>query len=76
MRKADLIEKLNEKGVPQQSYSVDGMKGGECLCIVEECGIWKVVYNSRGKITNSVECESEEAAYDEIYKQISDAYGW
>ncbi len=76
MKKADLIKALDKKGVPQQSYSLDGLKGGECLCVVEEDGIWKVVYNSQGKITDSTECESEAAAYDEIYKQIADAYGW
>jgi hypothetical protein len=76
VKKADLIKKLDEKGVPQQSYSLDGLKGGECLCVVDEDGVWKVVYNSRGKITDSTKCESEEAAYDEIYKQIADAYGW
>lgn len=76
MKRADLIKKLDKKGVPRQSYSLDGLKHGECLCIVEEDGNWKVVYNSRGKITDSTECESEEAAYDEMYKQIADAYGW
>jgi len=76
MKKNELIKKLDEKGVPQQSYSLDGLKDGECLCVVEEDGVWKVVYNSRGRITNSTDCASEEAAYDEIHNQIADAYGW
>lgn len=76
MKKTDLMKKLVEKGVPSQSYSLDGLKGGECLCVVEKDGIWKVVYNSRGRITDSTECESEETAYDELYQQIADAYGW
>ncbi len=29
MKKADLIKALDKKGVPQQSYSLDGLKGGE-----------------------------------------------
>ncbi len=76
MKKSNLIKELDKKGVPQQSYSLDGLKSGECLCVVEEDGIWKVVYNSQGKITDSTVCESEEAAYDEIYKQIACAYSW
>lgn len=76
MNKVELAKKLNERGVPEQSYSLDGLKNGECLCMVNEGGVWKVVYNSRGRITDSVECSSEEAAFDEIYRQISNAYGW
>ena len=76
MKKSELASKLEERGVPNRSYSLNGLKDGECLCVVKENGVWKVIYNSRGKITDSTTCISEEAAYDEIYKQIADAYGW
>lgn len=76
MNKTELIQTLDDKNVPRQSYSLGELKNGECLCVIEEEGIWKVVYNSRGKITDSTSCASEEAAYDEVFKQIADAYGW
>lgn len=76
MKKEDLISLLDKKNVPRRSYSLDGLKEGECLCVIQENGVWKVVYNSRGRITDSIECKSEEAAYDEVYKQIEEAYGW
>lgn len=64
------------KKVPHQSYSLDGLKNGECLCVVNRDDSWQIVYNSQGRITSVTECQNEEDAYEELYRQISVAYGW
>ena len=74
MKKDELIRKLDEKGVPRQSYNLDGLKDGEILCVINDGG-WKVVYNSRGRISDSIDCASEKDAYDTLYKEMKDAYG-
>ncbi|CAE6938879.1 hypothetical protein ACOMICROBIO_LKFPLAJE_03592 [Vibrio sp. B1FIG11] len=76
MKREELLFLLTQKKVPHQSYSLDGLKNGECLCVVNRDGSWQVVYNSQGRITSVTECQNEEDAYEELYRQISDAYGW
>ncbi|WP_258070629.1 hypothetical protein [Vibrio jasicida] len=44
------VDKL--KKVTHQSYSLDGLKNGECLCVVNQDDSWQVVYNSQGIITS------------------------
>ena len=46
------------------------------VCVVNRDDSWQVVYNSQGRITSVTECQNEEDAYEELYRQISDAYGW
>lgn len=76
MNKEDLRQLLKSKNVPHQSYSLDGLKDGECLCIINENNSWRIIYNSRGRITQTIECKSEDDACDKLYQMISDAYNW
>jgi hypothetical protein len=76
MNKGELKAILEEKNVPKISYSLDGLKQGECLCIINENGKWKVVYNSRGVISYSEDCDGEESACDKFFEIMKNDYGW
>lgn len=76
MNKVELQSLLIAKGVPQTSYSLDGLKQGECLCVINENGKWKVVYNSRGVISFSEDCAGEESAYAKFFEIMKNDYGW
>lgn len=76
MNKNELQAILIAKGVPKISYSLDGLKQGECLCVVNDNGIWKVVYNSRGVISFSEECVGEGEAYEKFFNIMKKDYGW
>lgn len=76
MNRKELKDELLIHGVPEISFSVDGIKDGECMCIVNDGGRWKVVYNSRGKIVNIADFEEEEEACDFMYGEMKQEYGW
>lgn len=76
MNKLELQTILDIKGVPEAIYSLNGLKHGECLCVVHENNKWKVLYNSRGRISYIEECTGEEAAYDLFFKIMKEDYGW
>lgn len=75
MTKNELILKLENKNVPKDIYSLEGLKDGECLCVVH-LGVWDVVYNSKGKITYRESFENVEDAYDRFYEIMKNDYGW
>lgn len=76
MRREELIAELNKKNIPEGIYSLNGIKDGECLCIVKEDSTWDVVYNSRGKITYKQSFNNEEQAYSHFYQIMKEDYGW
>ncbi len=82
MTKNELIHKLDEKNIHRKLYNLDGslelcFKGVyEGYCVIEEKGIWKIIYNSRGKISYSMDCDSEDVAYDELYKEFAFQHNW
>lgn len=63
MTRAELQAILEINDIPKISYSLDGIKPGECLCIVHENQKWYVLYNSRGTISYREEFKNEEDAY-------------
>jgi hypothetical protein len=76
MKKKTLLQILVSKHVPESSYSLNGIKDGECLCIIKEDSSWKIVHNSRGKITFSESCADEEECYERFYEIMKHDYGW
>lgn len=76
MTKDELQILLDAKGVPGISYSLDGLKNGECLCVLHDEQEWKVVYNSRGRITYTAICANEEDAYQVFLEVMKNDYGW
>jgi hypothetical protein len=76
MKISDLKSVLESKNVPPLMYSLDGIKQGECLCLESENGVWRVFYNSRGKITFSNEFLTEDDACNKFYEIMKNDYGW
>jgi hypothetical protein len=76
MNKKDLLNLLKRNKVPSISYSLNGIKDGECLCLYKKNNVWHVVYNSRGKIINIAQFKLEEEAYAFIYEEMKKQYKW
>jgi hypothetical protein len=74
MDRSELEKILQERNVPNMSYSLNGLKGGECLCIVEENDVWKVIYNSRGRIGYLAICADEENACEVFFGIMKKSY--
>jgi hypothetical protein len=76
MKKSELLKVLKNKNVPSTSYSLEGIKDGECLCLLEKKGKWQVVYNSRGNIISIADFQTESEACDFIYNEMKRQYKW
>lgn len=76
MTHEELQAKLTAKGVPEQIYSLDGLKNGECHCVVQENGTWKVVYMERGHVSEIATGLTQSEAYDLLYDELRSMYGW
>lgn len=76
MKKAELEAFLSAKQVPRQMYSLDGLKNGECYCVLHTEDLWKVVYMERGRTSDVAVGLSESEAYDVIYNEFRSMYGW
>lgn len=76
MNKAELEAILDARQVPKQLYSLDGVKNGECYCVVKDGDARKVIYMERGRTSDIVTEVSEESAYDTIYNEFCAMYGW
>ena len=74
MTRAELIEKLNFLQIPQNYYSFDNIKMGECFSVVKENGRWVIYYAERNipEKMNSFDLETD--AYDYLFKTISHGY--
>lgn len=67
MMRDQVISKLTELGVHPNSYSLDGMRNGDRVCVVEDSGKWKVFYVERDKPDELAALDTIEAAYDFVY---------
>lgn len=47
MTRSELIKKLNLLQIPQNCYSFDNIKTGECFSVVKENGRWVIYYAER-----------------------------
>ncbi len=48
MTKLDLVNKLKEKNIPIDSYSLEGGLPNEAYCLNREKNVWEVYYSERG----------------------------
>ncbi|MDA0911804.1 MAG: hypothetical protein O2809_09695 [Proteobacteria bacterium] len=74
MDKHTLHSKLIGLEIPEISFSVNGIKDGEAMCLVEQDDTWQVVYNSRGRIYVIDEFPSEEQACQFMYDELKREY--
>ncbi|MDP8034269.1 hypothetical protein QJU43_05135 [Pasteurella atlantica] len=82
MTKDELISKLDEKKVPKCDYYLDGCLN-ICLrriydgyCIIEDDGIWRLLYTERGRKNYISDWQSAEEAYDALYEEFVYQYKW
>ena len=57
MTRDQLISSFTELGVHPNSYSLDGIRNSDCVCIVAENGKWKVFYVERDKPNEPGACD-------------------
>jgi hypothetical protein len=76
MTKTELEASLEAKKVPKQIYSLEGLRDGECYCIVKDGDSWSVIYMERGRTSDIATGLSEDEAYDAIYHEFRSMYGW
>lgn len=73
MTRTELELKLAAIGVHANSYSLDGIRHSECLCVVCEDNNWKVYYVERDKPKELATLKKVEDAYDFVYETFC---GW
>lgn len=76
MNKKILEKILRDRHVPEDSCSLNGIRGYEALCLVEENSEWNVVYNERGHIEPIKTFDTEDAACSFIYDELKRNYKW
>ncbi len=64
MTRTQLEAELAAIGVHTNSYSLDGIRHSDCVCVVGENGKWKVCYVERDKPTELGAFDTAEDAYD------------
>lgn len=72
MTKDELFRVLEKRGIPLDSYSLDGGLQDDRLCLDRTQQGWIVYYSEMGKKTNEIGFSSEEAACDYFYKRITE----
>jgi hypothetical protein len=77
MTREELREKLIVKGVHESLYSLDCLaKQSESYSVIQENGIWKVVYKERGVVSEIATGLTQDEAYDLVYREFRAMYGW
>jgi hypothetical protein len=74
MNKHELEEILVEKGIPKVSFSVDGVKDGERICLINKDTSYIVAYNSRGIIDELRKFDNENDACEFMLNRILKGY--
>lgn len=75
MTRSELIEKLNFLQIPQNCYSFDNIKMGECFSVVKENGKWVIYYAERNIPEKMDSFYLETDAYDYLFEIICHGYG-
>ncbi|RUS67791.1 hypothetical protein CUZ56_00268 [Saezia sanguinis] len=70
MTRDELKNKLSELGVHQSSYSLDGIRNSECVCLVNEDQLWKVYYVERDRPKELGVFQTESDAIEFMFKQF------
>lgn len=67
MTRSQLETMLAAIGVNRNSYSLDGVRHSDCLCIAADDSRWKVFYVERDKPEELGAFDTAEEAYDFVY---------
>ena len=67
MMRDELVSNLAALGIHENSYSLDGIRHSDCVCVVGEAGKWKVCYVERNKPDELAVLDTLEEAYDFVY---------
>ena len=72
MNVADLQERLNSAGIPNDLYSLDGGLWGDRVCI-ERTGdhLWRVYHSERGQRYNETVFTTEDEACDRLWMLLT-----
>lgn len=71
MKREMLEKRLSSIGVLPVSFSLDGLRNNDCLCVVEEHMLWKVYYVERDQPKELSVFQSCDEAYDYVYEKFS-----
>lgn len=71
MTREQLQTNLNTLGVHANSYSLDGIRHSDCVCVLSDNTKWKVCYVERDKPADLAVLDTEEEAYDFVYETFS-----
>lgn len=67
MTRDELERKLATIGVHPNSYSLDGIRNGDCVCVIAEKGRWRVFYVERDKPRELGAFSAVEDAFEFVY---------
>ena len=68
----ELKNLLEEKKIPQDSYSLNGGLPNEAYCIGKNKGVWEVYYSERGHKSEYKKFVSESEACGYFYKALAE----
>jgi hypothetical protein len=70
MTKSELLKRLQNEGIPEESYSLDGGLFNERLCLEYLENRWYVYYCEKGIKTNVKDFFVEDVACQYFYNEI------
>ncbi|HTO36202.1 MAG TPA: hypothetical protein VL021_00330 [Brumimicrobium sp.] len=70
MKKNDLVNKLEEKGILKKSYSLEGGLPNEAYCLNKTKDGWEVYYSERGSKSGLRKFYSEDDACNYLYRLL------
>lgn len=76
MKRNELKKILDNKKVPVSLYSLNGIKDGDCLCIVLNNDKWQLIHNDRGSKNYIGDFNSEDEVCNEFYAILKRNYKW
>lgn len=74
MTMQELIIRLKNVGIPDDSYSLTGGMPNDRYCIEEVFGKWQVYYSERGKKYQEKYFTSEEEACEFLYSILANMF--
>lgn len=72
MTKSELLARLQEEGIPADSYSLEGGLPNDKLCIEKTCLGWEVYYSERGARYQVEVFPTPEEAHQNLYKRLKE----
>lgn len=75
MNREELVVRLQAIGVHPSSYSFDTIRNSECVCLVNDEGIWKVLYVERDMPRELATFLDEGRANEYILRKFAEWHG-